>query len=208
MMAVHLKALGVVVAGLAFLAGWGCSGRPARVHPPSIDASDASVAAMEQYDTNKDGKVAGDELLKAPSLRDAIARLDGNKDGNKDGGVSADEVTAMIEEWQEMKIGLMSLSCRVNYRGRPLPGATVVFEPEKFLGENIKACQGTTDRTGMVSLTIPDAELPGVAPGLYLVKITSTQAKLPAAYNEQTVLGLEVSNYAKNMEEGIVFNLK
>ena len=203
-MVVRFKMLGVVVVGLAFLVGWGCSGRPSRVHPPSINASAAGPAAMEQYDTNKDGKVAGDELQKAPSLRDAIVRLDKNKDG----GVSADEVTAMIEDWQTMKIGLMSLSCRVNYRGQPLVGASVVFEPEKFLGENVKACQGTVDQTGMVSLKIPDNELPGVAPGLYLVRITSAQVKLPPAYNEQTVLGLEVSNYAKNMEEGIVFNLK
>jgi hypothetical protein len=204
MIVVRLKALGVVVVGLALLAGWGCSGRPSRVHPPSIDASAAGKAAMEQYDTNKDGKVAGEELLKAPSLRDAIARLDTNKDG----GVSAEEVTAMIEKWQEMKIGLMSLSCRVNYKGRPLAGANVVFEPEKFLGENVKVCQGTTDQTGMVSMKIPGSDLPGVAPGLYLVKITSAQVKLSPAYNDQTVLGLEVSNLAKNIEQGIVFDVK
>ncbi|MEA1952171.1 MAG: hypothetical protein U9N87_12365 [Planctomycetota bacterium] len=185
---------------------FGCSGKPSRVHAPSIDASAAGAAAMEQYDTNKDGKVAGAELQSAPSLREALGNLD--KDGDK--AVSAEEVTGRILAWQESKTGLTPVTCAITFRGQPLAGAKVVFEPEKFLGENIKACEGTTNQRGMASLSIPNSErkLPGGAPGLYLIRITSTNAQIPAHYNTQTTLGAEVANDSATAERGVMLNLQ
>ena len=184
----------------------GCSGKPARVHAPSIDATAAGAAAMEQYDTNKDGKVAGAELQAAPSLMAAIINLD--KDGDK--AVSAEEVTGRILAWQESKTGLTPVTCTITFRGQPLAGAKVVFEPEKFLGENIKACEGTTNQRGMASLSIPNSErkLPGGAPGLYLIRITSQNVQIPAHYNTQTTLGAEVANDSATAEQGVMLPLK
>ncbi len=184
----------------------GCSGRPARVHAPTINANEAGAAAMEQYDTNKDGKVAGAELQAAPSLMAALGNLD--KDGDK--AVSAEEVTGRVLAWQESKTGLTPVTCNITFRGQPLAGAKVVFEPEKFLGENIKACEGTTNPRGMASLSIPNSErkLPGGAPGLYLIRITSQNVQLPPQYNTQTILGAEVANDSATAERGVMLNLK
>ncbi|MBN2021312.1 MAG: hypothetical protein JW809_00825 [Pirellulales bacterium] len=199
-MIARMKIPVVLLAVVTLAAVGGCSRRPSRVYPPSIDASAAGEAAMAQYDTNKDGKVAGDELAKAPSLKAAIDKLDAN--GDK--GVSAEEVTARIKQWQDSRLGLMLVSCVFNYQGRPLSGAKVVFEPEAFLGPNVKAAEGTTDQRGNVSMTIPGGSPPGMAPGLYKVKITSDKMKVPARFNDETILGIEVANDAKGMDEGAI----
>ena len=202
----HLRTSFAAIVCVAVLTSFGCSGRPSRVHAPSIDAAAAGKAAMEQYDTNKDGKVAGDELQAAPSLQAAIKNLDKDCDS----AVSADEVTARIQAWQESKTGLMPVMCSITFLGKPLAGATVVFEPEAFLGENVKACEGTTNQQGRVSMKIPNTErkLPGGAPGLYKVKVTSPNVQLPAKYNTQTVLGAEVAPDSATAMSGVNFNLK
>src|SRR3954470_24549559 len=105
-----------------------CQRGPAVVKQPSINPSSAGKLAMEQYDTNGDGKVAGDELEKAPSLKAALPRLD--TDG--DGGVSADEVAARVNVWKSMESGLTTVPCRVTLDGQPLVDAKVTLEPETF----------------------------------------------------------------------------
>jgi hypothetical protein len=153
---------------------------------------------MEMYDTNGDGKVAGDELEKAPSLKAALPRLD--TDG--DGGVSAAEVTARVNAWKAMQTGMTSMGCRVMLNGQPLVGAKVTLEPEAFLGDEIKPAFGTTNPVGATSLSIPkdqrpDPKLPGGAHfGLYKVRISKVvdgKETIPARYNTETILGQEVS---------------
>ena len=202
----HLRSSFAVLVCVPVLISFGCSGTPSRVHAPSIDADAAGKAAMEQYDTNKDGKVAGDELRAAPSLQAALGKLD--MDGDR--AVSAEEVTARIQAWQKSKTGLMPVTCTVIFQGRPLGGATVVFEPEAFLGGNVKACQGTTNQQGRASMKIPDSEdnYPGGAPGLYVIKITSSNAQIPAKYNTQSVLGAEVADDSATALNGVNLNLK
>ncbi|MCS7306272.1 MAG: hypothetical protein NZ602_14335 [Thermoguttaceae bacterium] len=190
--------------GLLLMVFGGCLGRgPARVRPPSIDAGSAGREAIRQYDTNADGLVKGEELDKAPSLKAALKKLDKNGDG----GVDASEVTARIRQWQESKVGKMGVSCIVTFNKRPLAGAKVTFEPEKFLGANMKICVGTTDDHGAASL-IEEASsdgLPGCPPGLYLVRISKQEGGkelLPAKYNSQTILGVEIALDAEGMQEG------
>src|SRR5690349_10959169 len=77
----------VIIVSLVLSIAASCNRGPGRVKQPGINASQAGKLAMEQYDTNKDGKVAGDELEKAPSLKAALKNLD--TDG--DGAVSAEE---------------------------------------------------------------------------------------------------------------------
>ncbi len=185
----------------------GCSDKPPRLHPPSIDASAAGSGAMDKYDKDGDGEVAGDELEAAPSLKAALENLD--TDG--DGAVSADEVTARVEAWQESRVGRTTMSCRVTRQGQSLEGAAVTFEPESFLGPEVKAAEGVTDSNGLAVLSIPGADPPGVAPGLYLVRISKEQngqEMIPPKYNTETVLGQEVSQDAFGLEEGITYDLQ
>ena len=205
-MTVQVRAFLASIVSVSVLVSLGCSGKPARVNAPSIDASAAGAAAMEQYDTNKDGKIAAAELQAAPSLMAAL----GNLDKNGDKAVSAEEITNRILAWQATKTGLTPVSCTVTYRGKPLAGAKVVFEPEKFLGDDIKACEGTTNQRGVADLSIPNSErkLPGGAPGLYLIRITSDTVAIPAKYNTQTTLGAEVANDSATAEQGVKLNLQ
>jgi hypothetical protein len=165
----------------------------------------AGKAAMEQYDTDKDGKVAGDELQAAASLQAALKNLDTNGDL----AVSAEEVTARIQDWQDSKIGLMPVACTITFQGKPLADAVVVFEPESFLGETLEACEGKTNQYGRANLRIPSSErkLPGGAPGLYKIKITSPNAQIPEKYNTQTVLGAEIANDSATAQTGVTLSL-
>jgi hypothetical protein len=142
--------------------------------------------------------VAGDELEKTPSLKAALQNLD--KNGDK--GVSADEVAERVNAWKDMESGMTSVRCRVTLDGQPLGDAKVTFEPESFLGDEIKAAYGTTNASGDVAPSIPPEDRPspdlpgGVHFGLYKVKVSKIvdgKETVPPRYNEQTILGQEVS---------------
>jgi hypothetical protein len=175
-----------------------CSRGPGRIAQPTINPSAAGRGAMDEYDTNHDGIVSGDELNSAPALKAALPRLDANGDN----GVSAEEIGERVKAWKAMRTALASVRCQVTLDGRPLAGAQVVFEPEPFLGEQIKKASGTTNQLGDAAPTIadedkPDPKLPGgVHFGLYKVrisKLTNGREIIPARYNTDTILGQEVA---------------
>ena len=175
-----------------------CSFGPARVKQPGINASAAGSSAIETYDKNGDGIISGDELEKAPALKAALPRLDTNNDK----GVDTDEIAARVNAWKAMRTALASVRCHVTLDGQPLAGAQVVFEPEAFLGEEIKVATGATNQFGDVAPTVskedrPDPSLPGGAHfGLYKVRITKPangRETLPAHYNSETTIGQEVA---------------
>jgi hypothetical protein len=183
---------------LAMLTIAGCRQGPAAIRPPDIDAYQAGELAMKEYDTDGNGAVDGDELERAPSLKAALATLDQDSDGR----VTADEVAARVGAWQEFRKGLTSIMCRVLIDGRPLAGAQVTFEPESFLGDEMRTAVGETNRFGMVSPIIPKEERPtpdtppGLPFGLYKVRISKVvggSEQIPARYNVETVLAQQVS---------------
>jgi hypothetical protein len=185
---------GVVVAVVSLTA---CSSGPKRVTQPTIDASAAGDAAIEQYDSDQNGTISGAELDKVPAFKSALAQLD--TDG--DGGVGADEVSAAIQHWQEIPIGVMSMGFKLTFNGATVEGATVTFEPEEFLGSEIKAGVATTDMFGMGGPTVPIEQRqdpttpPGIQMGFYKVKISKLvngKETVPAKYNEQTIFGQHV----------------
>jgi hypothetical protein len=185
----------------------GCPGGQKRIIPPGISSS-AGADAMTQYDTNKDGKISGDELKKSPSINAAIEQIDKAKTG----GVTADMITARIREWKDSKLAIMSVSCTVTRNGQPLEGADVKFVPEKFLGENLKVATGKSDANGQVMLSVEadpakPNQPPGVAPGLYRVEITKASDNIPAKYNTETTLGQEIGPGYKGQQEGVKFDL-
>jgi len=186
----------VVMLVLALLAGWGCpSGPPPRVEAPSIDADAAGEAAVKQY--GKDGRIAGEDLDKAPSLKASLKQIDLNNDGV----ITAEEIAARIKVWQERKTGRSMVNCRVTRKvggkQQPLEGATVTFEPEKFLGSEMKPATGRTDKNGVAHMTAPPvspSDPEGVPPGFYLVRITKEGDQIHPRYNTETKFGVEVSS--------------
>jgi hypothetical protein len=186
-----------VALAAALLAGCWNSG-PSRVQPPDIDAGDAADAALELYDKDGDGAIAGAELDAVPGVKAAMETIDGNKDGK----ATADEIAARIEKWQEFRAGVMAISCTVMLDGRPLAGAEITFEPESFLGEDVRTGVGETSPSGGAMPTIPkdqrpQADMPpGLQMGLYRVRVskkTDGVETIPAKYNAETTLGQQVS---------------
>jgi hypothetical protein len=192
----------------------GCNSATITVRQPAINAARAGTQAIEMYDTNSDGVVSGAELDHAPALKAALTNLDTN--GDK--AVSAEEVTARVNAWKIMQTGMTSVRCHVTLDGEPLAGATVRFEPEAFLGDEIKAAVGITNPFGDAAPSIPPQDRPapnvpgGAHFGLYKVRISKIEngkETIPARYNTDTTLGQEVSYDDPAMKKmGLTFALK
>src|SRR5262249_43996123 len=161
-----------IAASLAFIAA-GCSGGPSRVQPPSISASGAASKAMSLYDKDGDGFIAGAELEAVPGIKAAMSTIDANNDGK----VSAEEIADRIKAWQATRYGIISLTFGFTLDGKPLEGADITFEPESFLGDNIKAGAGNTGPGGSTGISIPKDQRPrsdtpaGLQLGLYRVRV-------------------------------------
>jgi len=190
-----------------------CLYRTKAVAPPSVNASAAGSGAMELYDTNGDGKIAGDELNKAVSLKAALKRLDTNGDG----AVDADEVAARVNAWKTSNVALTSMIGRITLDGEPTPGITMTLEPEPFLGDEVKKATGVSNIFGDVAPQIakedrPDPTLPGgVHHGLYKVRFSlqkDGKELLPVHYNTETTIGFEVSPDNPDAQKRTVFDLK
>ena len=188
-------ALGVSL--LAALAG--CSSGPSRVQAPSISASSAASGAMELYDKDGDGFIAGAELDAAGPLKASMETLDLNKDGK----VSPDEIQQRVEAWQATGVGITAIQCRISLDGKPLEEATVTFEPEPYLGDGLKTAVAVTAPSGTGTPSIPKADRPnpdwppGIQYGLFKVRISKQlngAESIPAKYNTETILGQQISS--------------
>lgn len=184
----------VIIGIVAFV---GCSRGPTAVKVPPIDPESAADGALALYDKNGDGQIAGDELTNWPALRDALKN---NIDKNNDKLVSKDELIERFAMWAHGGVGISYLACRVTVGGRPLDGAEVKLIPESFFEDVIQPAHGTTGRSGTALLAIDKSFLPadlqnfsGVQQGFYRVEITHPSVNIPAKYNSDTRLGVEVS---------------
>jgi hypothetical protein len=179
--------------------------------PQDKFSSAAGTDAIATYDTNKDGKLSGEELDKCPAVKAAIAQIDPSGKGE----ITADMIDTRVKQWIDTKLARMTVSCTVTRNGAPLAGATVKFVPEKFLGDKVKEATGKTDKHGIAMMSIPTVgprDPPGVGPGLYRIVITKDGVKIPDKYSTEanTILGQEVANDAKGIRDmkGIKFELK
>ena len=176
----------------------GCSGGPDAVPIASFDPNQAADQAMEIYDQDQDGYIAGEELEQAAGINAALERIDANQDGK----VSGDEMVERIRAWQQMSIGYMNFNVDFTMDGRPLAGATVTFDPEPFLEDAIAPAVGMTTMAGSTAPSIPKEQRaspdlpPGIQAGLYLVRVSKMvdgKETIPAKYNTATILGQEVA---------------
>jgi hypothetical protein len=172
----------------------GCSGGPERVKPPKINASSAANQSMELYDKNHDGKLSQEELGKCPGV---LINID-TYDLNHDKMIDEEEFRSHLADLLKSGTGGTELGCNVSYQGKPLAGATVVFEPEPYLGSDIQTAEGVTSNYGSANLGIPAEKVPAalrsiklIQYGTFKVRITHPTIKIPAKYNTETTLGYE-----------------
>lgn len=189
----------------------GCSNSPPAIDPPDIEPASIAAAAISQYDANGDQIIDESELANAPSLSFSADRIDVNADGQ----MTSEEIEQFVEtHWVESGSGLIRLKCRVMMNGQPVDGATVVFEPEQFMGGAIVPAsgvtQGGTARIDVADEDRPDSNAHGAQNGLYLVRISYKQGGqelIPAKYNTETTLGCEVAKRASYLPGPVVFAL-
>lgn len=192
--------------GLCVLAS-GCSNRPSRVHPPALDPPAAAAKALASFDANADGRLGDQELDACPGLKAGARAVDTNQDGS----LSADEIAARIQQWSATRVALVAVNCTVVRNGQPLTGAAVKLVPEEFLGPNIKPAAGVSDRSGRVAIQVDGVPISGLATcGFYRVEISRVEAgqeTVPAKFNRETTLGVEITEGDKRRVEGFVFDV-
>ncbi len=179
---------------ILFVVSGGCSGSPQRVAAPHVDAGSAAQQAMELYDANHDQKLSQEELAKCPGILVSMDRYDANHDKV----IDLEEISQHLKELLRHGTGATQLACTVTYQGKSLPDAKVVFEPEPYLGGEIRPAEGVTSGFGTAELGIPPDNLPQglqsmklIHYGTFKVRITHPKIDLPARYNTETTLGYE-----------------
>ncbi len=178
----------------------GCDKQPNRLDLPGYKSS-AGQHAIAEYDSNKDGKISGDELKKSAALNSALDLIDSNKDG----AITGEEIDARIQQWRASQVALMPVCCKVLLNGKPVAKARITFEPEAFLGNSVHSATGVTDEDGVAIMSIPaehlsNPTLTGVAPGFY--KIVAEVENERHTAGPRT--GCEVAPDASWSGEGIV----
>jgi hypothetical protein len=188
----------------------GCLDRgPSPVAAPAWDVEGITDKAMEQCDVDSDGLLTKTELKNAPGLEYAFRQLDTDRDKK----LSRDEVRQRFQDYLDSKMGIQGFSCYVLLKnGRPLRDGHVRLIPEPFLEGIIEVAEGDVvhDRMGLAEVSMTNDEgLVGVRSGMYRVEITSPSFKVGKKYNEETVLGVEISPFANAYEDpgGIKFRV-
>jgi hypothetical protein len=195
---------GVPAAIISLIISGGCS-KSFPSYAPTVAPAEAGKAALEQYDANKDGKIAGPELDKVPALKSDLANLDANQDQ----AVSAEEIAERVRFWQTKDKLARQVRCYVTHNGEPLADAEVKLVPEKFLGE-MRIAEGKAQGNGMTipgDGTTPDSS-PVMGPGFYRVEITKPGENIPAKYNQETTLGIDNTAYSEVLIHGAHFDLQ
>jgi hypothetical protein len=167
------------------------------VDAPSVDPETAADKAIELYDSNQDQLLSKDELANCPGILASLSLYD--QDGNR--RVDHDEIARRLKELLKNRVGLTQLRSRVTFRGKPLVGATITFDPEPYLGAEVEVARGTTNGHGSAQMSISEDLLPEhvrtmklMHYGTYKVRITHPSIMLPAQYNTKTTLGYETKS--------------
>lgn len=183
----------VLAAGTAVVIAAGCARGPARVTAPRIAAPRAAAAAIGLCDRDGNGMLSPSESAASPGLAAAFEQIDTDHDGS----LSAAEIAARIADWANHGVGIVTQPVQITLNGRPLAGGRVEFVPEPYVARWLKPAASDIAPNGICSPTLPPIDLPqgvrtGVHCGLYTVRITHPTLKVPARYNAESILGIEV----------------
>jgi hypothetical protein len=187
----------------------GCMGSPPAPEFPDFDPEGSAAAALEQLDANKDGKLDAKEMEKSPGLAAAAAELDTSGDKALD----AAEIAARVQSYADGAVARKMFTAQVWDNGVPIPGAEVKLVPEAYMLGAIAEGTGVSDAGGVVTVTVPGADPPGIGVGFYRVEISKKDASgketIPAKYNTASTLGIEVPAFTKiRTSHTPTFNLK
>jgi hypothetical protein len=175
----------------------GCSGRPTSVPQVDIDLPEVSSAIIKEFDKDGDTLLANSELDALSCVKDKLDIYD--KDG--DGKISAHELAARMETLYDPNRALLSQSCLVLRKSRPLAGAAVYFYPLSTSAKVSPVASGVSNGQGVVKLSVALDDLPSQAPrvsglmrpGLYRVEVTHPSSNVPPKYNLESTRAEEVS---------------
>lgn len=174
----------------------GCNRGPARVGMPNFKPDRVAARALEEFDADGDGALNSEELQAAPGIAAAVPLMDA--DGNRQ--LTADEIAAELQKWRDEKAALISLSCRVTQKGRPVSGAQVRLVPEACFDDTIPDASGVSDAAGNADLSCDPEHKPetlksyrAVKPGIYRVEVTHPSITVPPEFNSSTTIGAAVS---------------
>jgi hypothetical protein len=73
---------------------------------------------------------------------------------------------------------MADIYCSVRSGSRPMPGVSVTFEPEAFMGEGFRTATGTTDEAGRATVAIAESELPEDLHGARVCQVGIYRVKL------------------------------
>ena len=138
----------------------------------TVVPSQLAADAMSQYDKNGDSAIDAAELKACPALSS------GGYDANGDGKVTVDELTSRFEQLFSAGARMVNVYSSVTSGSRPMPGVTVTFEPEAFMGEGFRTATGTTDEGGRTAVAIADSELPEGQRGSPMCQVGIYRVKL------------------------------
>ncbi|MEQ8616217.1 MAG: EF-hand domain-containing protein [Lacipirellulaceae bacterium] len=163
---------------------------------PDLDPADAAQQAVELYDKDDNQSLSKEELASCPGLLMSLKAYDLDSDES----ISEEEIKSRLKKLVEKAAALSRVTVTLKLNKKPLPGATIRFVPEPYLGEAIKSATGKTLKRGVASMAVADEELPdsqkgirGIHPGTYRVEITHPEVEIPAKYNTNTTLGYETT---------------
>lgn len=178
----------------------GCwQGQPKNLEPAPLDPISATRQAMEEFDSDQDGKIDRSELANSPGLKAAVPKADRNKDGV----LSEEEISKRLQFFVDSQSALRNFQLTVTVNRKPHDGLEVTLYPESFLASTIEPAVGTTNHLGIAypMIQFDDPEIvkqgiSGVRPGMYRVAVSMLDAKgketIPSKYNTETQLGVEV----------------
>jgi hypothetical protein len=188
--------------GMLTISTAGCLGTPPAPEMPSFDPAGSAAAAMEQFDANKDGKLDATELAKSPGLAGALVELDANNDKSLD----LAEISARLQNYADGGVARKMFAAQVQMNGAAVTDAEVRFVPEQFMLGAVAEGSGKTDSGGLVTISIPNVDPPGINVGFYKVVVSKKDATgketLPAKFNTETILGMEVPAFTLNRTAG------
>ncbi|MDZ4784394.1 MAG: hypothetical protein SGJ19_29465 [Planctomycetia bacterium] len=181
-----------MASALCLLTLAGCLGTPPAPPMPSYDPAGSSAKAFELYDANKDGKINGKELEKSASLTFALDELDINGDKAIDNA----ELTGRLQTYVDMGVARKLFTAQLVLDDAPLGEAEVKLIPEEFMLGAVTEGIGVSDAVGMVVVSAPDVDPPGLGVGFYRVQVSKKDAAgkemVPAKFNADTTLGIEL----------------